>query len=66
MMDDVVFISMEGKKDFKIGDFLVREDVSLPVHIHDRSNVSLEEITPENITAMIALYSHTMEIFTLI
>ena len=54
MLKDVVFVSMEGKKNFKIGDFLVREDVSLPVYVKDNTKFSLEELTSENIvTGMI-------------
>lgn len=54
MLEDVVFISMEGKKDFHIGDFLVDEDISLPVFIEGKKKISIEDITPENImTGMI-------------
>ena len=54
MLEDVVFISMEGKKDFRIGDFLIDEDIALPIFIEEKKNISIEDITPENImTGMI-------------
>lgn len=54
MLEDIVFISMEGKKDFQIGSFQVREDIALPVYIKDNKKFSIESLTPENIvTGMI-------------
>jgi len=49
MLEDVYFISMEGKKDFKIGDFKVREDISLPVYIKNKENFSIDDINPDNV-----------------
>lgn len=48
MLEDVYFISMEGKKGFKINNFEVREDVPLPILITDKE-ISLDDITPERI-----------------
>lgn len=54
MLKDVVFISMEGKTNFKIGEFSVREDIALPVYVSDNTKFSLEDLTPENVvTGMI-------------
>lgn len=54
MLNDVVFISMEGKRDFKIGDFIVKEDISLPVYVHDNKQFSIDDLTSENVvTGMI-------------
>ena len=49
MLKDVVFVSMEGKSNFKIGNFSVREDISLPVYVKDDTKFSLDELTGENI-----------------
>ena len=49
MDKDLIFISMEGKKGFKIGDFLVREDIPLPVYIPNGETFSEKHITPQNI-----------------
>ncbi len=40
---------MEGRKDFAIGSFTVREDVALPIFIEENRKLSPEDITPENI-----------------
>ncbi|MCK4796733.1 MAG: tetratricopeptide repeat protein [Spirochaetes bacterium] len=62
MLNDVVFISMEGKTNFKIGDFLVREDISLPVYVKEGEKFSIDYITPENvITGMIKVLSDNSE-----
>lgn len=54
MLEDVVFISMEGKKDFKIGNFLVREDIALPVYVKNNKKFSIDFLTSENVvTGMI-------------
>ena len=49
MDKDLIFISMEGRKGFKIGDFLVRDDIALPVYIPDGKSFSEKHITPQNI-----------------
>lgn len=49
MLENVFFVSMEGRRDFKIGDFQVREDVPLPVFCAEGKNFSSEDITPDNI-----------------
>jgi len=49
MVKDVVFVSMEGKKDFLINDFPVREDVALPVLLEEGKSFSIDDLTPENI-----------------
>lgn len=49
MAEDVFFISMEGKKGFKIGSFEVREDIPLPILLSEREKLSVEDITPEKI-----------------
>jgi len=49
MKDQVVFVSMEGKKDIKIGNFSVREDIALPVLVDDEKSFSIEDITPQKI-----------------
>jgi len=43
------FISMEGKRDFYINNFLVREDIPLPVSIEEGRAIEINDITPENI-----------------
>lgn len=48
MLDDVFFVSMEGRVDFKINDFIVREDVPLPV-LSASNSFSPDDITPDNI-----------------
>ncbi|MBN2547027.1 MAG: tetratricopeptide repeat protein [Spirochaetes bacterium] len=49
MIEDVFFISMEGKKGFKINDFEVREDIALPILVLDKDHFSTEQINAENI-----------------
>lgn len=49
MLEDVLFISMEGKGESKIENFSIREDIPLPVFIENGKKVSLEDITAENI-----------------
>ncbi len=49
MNNGLIFISMEGRKDFKIGDFVVRDDISLPLYIPDGETFSENHITPQNI-----------------
>jgi len=49
MSDNIYFISMEGKTNYKIGNFAVREDIPLPVYVQDGGKLSLEKINPENI-----------------
>lgn len=48
MLEQVFFISMEGRSDFLIENFQVREDVPLPV-LASSENLSKEDITPDNI-----------------
>ena len=45
----VYFISMEGRKDYKIGNFSVREDIPLPVYVEDQKKFTSDSITPDNI-----------------
>ena len=45
------FISMEGKRDYYINNFLVREDIPLPISIEEGKQINLNDITPENIIA---------------
>ncbi len=49
MLEDIFFISMEGKKDYKIGNFTLREDISLPIYVVGGKKITLEDINPENI-----------------
>lgn len=49
MLDDVFFVSMEGRNDYKIGDFTVREDIPLPVVSSEDNKFTPEDITPDNI-----------------
>lgn len=48
MLEQVFFISMEGRSDFFIENFQVREDVPLPV-LASSETLSKEDITPDNI-----------------
>ena len=48
MLKQVFFISMEGRSDFCIENFQVREDVPLPV-LASSEKLSKEDITPDNI-----------------
>lgn len=53
-LKDVIFISMEGKNNFQIGNFSVRDDVPLPVFIEEGGKFDSDMITPQNImTGMI-------------
>ena len=62
MLEDVVFISMEGKSNFKIGNFSVREDISLPVYVKDNTKFSFDDLTGENIvTGMIKVLTEDPE-----
>jgi tetratricopeptide (TPR) repeat protein len=45
----VFFISMEGRSDFRIGNFKVREDIPLPVYVEDEKKFSVDNINPDNI-----------------
>lgn len=47
--EGLYFISMEGKSDYYINGFLVREDIPLPVSIEGDKKIDLNDITPENI-----------------
>ncbi len=47
--DGLYFISMEGKRNYYINNFLVREDVPLPISIEEGKNIDFNDITPENI-----------------
>ncbi|HBD95912.1 MAG: hypothetical protein A2015_12430 [Spirochaetes bacterium GWF1_31_7] len=49
MLDDVFFVSMEGKVDYHINEFLVRDDIPLPVLSTKNNSFSPEDITPDNI-----------------
>lgn len=49
MLDDVFFVSMEGRTNFVINDFVVREDVPLPVLADNEKAFSASDINPENI-----------------
>ena len=48
---DLVFISMDGRKGFKIGNFLVRDDIHLPIYIPNGEIFSEEHVTPQNVMA---------------
>lgn len=62
MDNGLYFISMEGRSNFKIGDFQVREDIPLPVYVASGEKLSLEKITPENIIGgMIKILIEDME-----
>ncbi|MBP7554350.1 MAG: tetratricopeptide repeat protein [Spirochaetes bacterium] len=53
-LKDVIFISMEGKNDFQIGNFSVRDDAPLPVFVEEGAKFDADMINPENImTGMI-------------
>lgn len=49
MDNNLYFISMEGKKNFYINNFLVREDIPLPISIEKGNGIEIEDVTPENI-----------------
>ncbi len=49
MLKDVYFISMEGRKNFSIGNFIVDENIALPIYVENKKGISQEDITPENI-----------------
>lgn len=61
MLKDVVFISMEGKPNFKFGDFSVREDIALPVFIGNKK-FTIDMLTPDNIiSGMIKVIASDIE-----
>jgi tetratricopeptide (TPR) repeat protein len=49
VLKDVVFISMEGKKDFKIGEFLINENIALPVYVKGNKQFTIDDLTGDNI-----------------
>jgi len=51
MENQIYFISMEGKSDYKIGDFQVREDIPLPVLVEENEKINLDHIHPNNIVS---------------
>jgi tetratricopeptide (TPR) repeat protein len=51
MESQLFFISMEGRTNYKIGNFTVREDIPLPILIPEGEKFAQEHIVPDNIIA---------------